>query len=206
MNLRTFKAIIYISVILTIGLISLAIYYRNCESIINIIEILLSIVSTITTIIAFLYAFKPKPKLKGKVNCRNTGKSEFPVIGDTSVEHKNITFKIQNTSGMSLSNLQVSLRIPSQLVHPYKVYSNYGLKTRIIKETYIYTLIEPTFLGSSYGDDSYLIEQFLCLQKWEKGNIYITISANEIQTSTFKFDKTDKIKLITSKKIDLQPS
>lgn len=209
MSQRFFRISLTIAVAITIGLIILSVYFRGSNSVLQLLDIFLSIMSTATTILALLYAFKPKPKFKGKVYCWNTGKSEFPAIGDVNVEHKNITFRIHNNSGMSLSNLQVSLRVPSQLVHPYKVYSHYGLKTRNIKETYVYTLAEPTFLGSSYGDDEYLLEQSLCLHKWEKGNIYLTIWASEIETSTFKLDKLSKIDLIhsnTSEKLIMQSS
>ena len=198
MSQRFFKISLIIAVVLALTLLILSVYFWQNSSALNLLGIFLSIISTATTIIALLYAFKPKPKFKGKVYCWNIRKSEFPAIGDTNVEHQNITFLIHNTSGMSLSNLQVSLRIPGQLVHPYKDYSHYGLNTRIIKETYVYTLVESTFLGNSYGDDDYLLEQSLCLQKWDKGNIYLTIWANEIETSTFKLDKRSKLELINS--------
>ena len=65
------------------------------------------------------------------------------------------------------------------------------------------SLNNPTFLGSSYGDDTYVIEHYICIHKWEKGNIYLTISADEIETTTISIKNDMKSRIVKSNSKDV---
>jgi hypothetical protein len=53
-------------------------------------------------------------------------------------------------------------------------------------------------LGTSYGDNEFITEHYIAFTKWNKGNIYITISADQIETTTYNFSLKNKKELIAS--------
>jgi hypothetical protein len=145
-----------------------------------------------------VFAYLPKSKFKGNLHCWNSMPPLYFASDNTHIEYFNITFKIYNSKSKPLNNLQIAFRVPNTIIHPTYSYKEHGLITRVIKETSIYNLTEPIFLGNTYGDNTYLVEHFLCLKHWNKGNIYITLSADEIETTTYCIKMNAKEDLIKS--------
>jgi hypothetical protein len=149
-----------------------------------------------------LFAFIPKSKFSGKVSCWKSNPSLFVAEANSHVEYSKITFSIKNTKG-SLNNIQLIFRLPNYIVHPEFLYNEQGISKKVIKETLLTSLNNPTFLGNSYGDDTYIIEHYICIHRWEKGNIYLTISADEIETTTISIKNDMKSKIVKSNSKDV---
>jgi hypothetical protein len=195
------------NIILTLGLISLIIIvivsYGLCQTdeITNkIVTLLLSGLGTIATISALVIVFLPKPKFKGEVYCYNSNKPTFVAKEkDTHVQYNLISFNIVNKSQSALSNLHITFKLPSNVINNIG-YSEQDMAVKQIKESMYITLKNPVILGSSEGDNEYKVEHYIATQRWNKGNIYISISADQIEVTTVvvKKDLASSISSFTS--------
>ena len=201
MRKKTFFSLLIISAVLFLICLIVGLVYVD-EYTNRRINLILTALSTFVTILTLLFAFIPKSKFAGKVSCWNSYPPLFVTEGNSQIEYLKITFCIKNTKG-SLNNVQIIFRLPNYVVNPLFSYQEQGITTKVIKETMLTSLATPIFLGSSYGDDTYIIEHYICIQKWEKGNIYLTISADEIETTTISFKNDMKSLIVKSNSKDV---
>lgn len=198
MRRKYYFIILIISALLFISFLIIGLLKVDNELLNKRINLLLTSISAFATIFTLVFAYMPKSKFNGLIQCWNSMPPLYFASGNHHIEYFKITFRIFNSKGIPLNNLQIAFRVPNHLVHPHYSYKEQGLSMRVIKDTTIYSLSEPIFLGSSYGDDTYLVEHFLCLKDWKKGNIYISLSADEIETTTCSLKINRKEELITS--------
>lgn len=163
------------------------------------INLILSSLGTLATIITLLIVFLPKSKFKGEIHCWDSNKPTFISQQDgTSIQYNLISFRIINQSKSTLSNVQITCKLPILSVNQIG-YDVQGISFRSIKEAFYTTIKDPVILGTSEGDNEYLIEHYIAIQRWNKGNIYISISADQIAVTTFCLKQINKNSLLETK-------
>ena len=195
------KTIIFwlsIIAIIFIGFLSIGLLYTD-DITSKRINLIISSLGTFTTVITLLIVFLPKSKFKGEIQCWDSNKPTFIAQQDgTSVQYNLISFRIINQSNSTLSNLQITCKLPILSVNQIG-YDVQCISFRSIKEAFYTTIKDPIILGTSEGDNEYVIEHYIAIQRWNKGNIYISISADQIAVTTFCLKQIDKKSLLETK-------
>ena len=152
--------------------------------------LILGVISVTISILSLGLSSMNKPKFRGKITCWNVKSNEQHVNNSNSNPigiYSCITFKIDNKGKKPIKDLIINFRFPSKIYH--RSYHDNYLSYFQFKETIIVTSEHLKFLGSSSGDCELVLEHLLNISAWDKNRvIYVTISGNDIQPTTFKLD------------------
>ncbi|MEY5000961.1 MAG: hypothetical protein RLZZ211_997 [Bacteroidota bacterium] len=163
------------------------------------INLIMASLGTTATVLTLIIVFLPKSKFKGEIHCWNSNKPSFIAQqGNTHTQYDLISFKIINKSSTTLSKVQITCKLPISIINQIG-YEPQGISFRSVKEALYTTLKEPIILGVTQGDEEYTIEHYIAIQKWNKGNIYISISTDQISVTTFCLKQEHKKSLFSSK-------
>lgn len=204
-NLRIYRYNIGLVIILFIYLFAILLLF--CFRIIILdsdqdnLALVLGLISIGVSILSLMLASQSYIKFEGKINCWNVAKNEY-VRELGYFNHgtfKEINFEINNYNKKVIRGLFISIRHPKNLKSGKKT-ENFDIYD--YKETSVLSNSKIKFLGNSNGDCTFPVSIYLKDIELNKGKIFISVSGDNIDTTTFRIDKElfEKIKSSNSTK------
>jgi hypothetical protein len=139
----------------------------------SVISIIISIAAVIFAVVAL--AITDKQEIKATISAklsRAKGHDKYKIV-------------IQNKSHEDLRNSFISLRIPEKILIEC-LSSNYS--THIFGETKILTFDFMKYFPNLNNENEFVVELTLKLDDWSKGNILLTISADNVKQTTLRLN------------------
>jgi hypothetical protein len=123
----------------------------------------------------------PKPsKMKLSAKC-------WSKHNDTVSGKARMVLKLQNNTGISMSNLKVNLRMPSKLYVEMEDTDRYLANS--FGQSKVFDFSYTYFLGANESDNECTYELAVNLKEWKKGRIWITVIAEGFEASTYSLSQ-----------------
>lgn len=196
-----------IVIFFTLGFIDLANPNPLIDS--TIASYISSFISILIAVIALHLADKKPKAFDGKLICSYTSSKDISsnnTIMAPKGEYQCLSFEINNHDATPISDLIVSFRFPSQIIHPGYT-TGYNYRSVTLKNTEILSFSEVSYLGNNVGDCRISLEHYVRLTEWPKTRVlYITIAGSNVHPRTYKLNSDDFDQLIETKSLILKES
>jgi hypothetical protein len=137
------------------------------------------------SILSLGYTDMSKKKFHGLIHADLLLKTIQPG-GPNQPSFSQVNFRILNLSGVSINNFTVTFRLPNKIFHE-KSQNDQHLKYFKFGETVIATSDVLKFIGTESGFCDVVFEHYINLNDWNKGNILLTLSGDNIEPTTYIF-------------------
>ena len=191
--------IIYIIIILLSTLITIAFAFltHRFKGIENLLSVTLGGIAIITSTVALGLSDKKQKTLKINLDFWKI-RDSHSIAAENNAQVKLFAFEICNMCNEALNEFIVSIRLPDRNYYQ----SNQNLQNHryfSFGESIIAQNDTLKYLGISKDDNYIRIEHYLKnIDNWNKGNIAVTISANNFTPKTFIIKPSEKQKILNS--------